>query len=101
MAFLMAHDWPGNVRELENLIEHAFVLCDKGRLELRHLPEDFMAHAPLSPVRGGMSEVRRSIEAHAIREALKRNHGNRLAAARELGIHKSTLFRKLKGLGIV
>jgi len=100
MAFLMAHDWPGNVRELENLIEHGFVLCDKGRIELRHLPEDFIAHAPLTPSRGNMSEVRRSIEAHAIREALKRNHGNRLAAARELGIHKSTLFRKLKTLGI-
>jgi len=100
MAFFLAHDWPGNVRELENLIEHAFVLCDKGRIELKHLPEDFIAHAPLKPSRGGMSEARRSIEAHAIREALKRNHGNRLAAARELGIHKSTLFRKLKSLGI-
>ncbi len=100
MAFLMAHDWPGNVRELENLIEHAFVLCDKGRIELKTLPEDFIAHAPLNPARCGMSEVRRSIEAHAIREALKRSHGNRRAAARELGIHKSTLFRKLKTLGI-
>ena len=100
MAFLMAHDWPGNVRELENLIEHAFVLCDKGRIELKSLPEDFIAHAPLTPVRGGMSDTRRSVEAHAIREALQRNHGNRRAAARELGIHKSTLFRKLKTLGI-
>ena len=100
MAILMAHDWPGNVRELENLIEYAFVLCDKGRIELKHLPEDFIAHAPLKPARGAMSDTRRSVEAHAIREALKRNHGNRLAAARELGIHKSTLFRKLKSLGI-
>ncbi|MEN6475084.1 MAG: sigma 54-interacting transcriptional regulator [Syntrophaceae bacterium] len=100
MAFLMAHDWPGNVRELENLIEHAFVLCDKGRIELKSLPEDIIAHAPLTSTRGGMSDTRRSVEAHAIREALQRSHGNRRAAARELGIHKSTLFRKLKSLGI-
>ena len=100
MAFFMAHDWPGNVRELENLIEHAFVLCDKGRIDLKCLPDDFITHAPLSQTRAGMSDARRSVEAHAIREALLRTHGNRIAAARELGIHKSTLFRKIKTLGI-
>jgi len=40
------------------------------------------------------------IDAHTIRSALERSGNNRLAAARELGIHKSTLFRKMKKLGI-
>ena len=45
-------------------------------------------------------ETMNAIEARAIREAIERNGGNRLAAARELGMHKSTLFRKVQILGI-
>jgi transcriptional regulator with PAS, ATPase and Fis domain len=44
--------------------------------------------------------TKHSIETQVIRDALRRNHNNRSAAARELGIHKSTLFRKMKSLGI-
>ena len=47
-----------------------------------------------------MIETVKALEAQAIREALERNGGNRLAAARELGMHKSTLFRKMRLLGI-
>ena len=100
MTFFMAHDYPGNVRELENLVEHAFVLCPEGLIEPRHLPEEFAARVPgRSPKRGITSSVR-AVEAQAIQEALRRNDYNRLAAARELGMHKSTLFRKIKALGI-
>jgi len=100
LSFLMAHDYPGNIRELENIIEHAFVLCAEGRIESHHLPEDFIARVPTRTKRGGMSDTVRAMESQIIREALKRNGYNRLAAARELGIHKSTLFRKMKTLGI-
>lgn len=100
LSFLMAHDYPGNIRELENIIEHAFVLCAEGRIEPRHLPEDFVARVPTRTKRGGMSDTVRAMETHTIREALRRNGYNRLATARELGIHKSTLFRKMKALGI-
>ncbi len=100
LSFLMAHDYPGNIRELENIIEHAFVLCGEGRIESLHLPEDFIARVPTRTKRGGMSDTVRAMESQTIREALKRNGYNRLAAARELGIHKSTLFRKMKTLGI-
>jgi len=97
---LMAHDFPGNIRELENIIEHAFVLCSEGRIELRHLPGDFAApdlsRANLSDMRTAVS----SVQAQTILESLKRNHNNRSATARELGIHKSTLFRKIKSLGL-
>jgi len=101
MSFLMAHDYPGNVRELENIIEHAFVLCGAGRIEARHLPEEFIAHVPTATPHADMPAAVRAAEAHAIREALERNGYNRLAAAKALGLHKSTLFRKLKALGIV
>jgi PAS domain S-box-containing protein len=100
LAVLTAHDFPGNVRELQNAIEHAFVLCGEGQIELEHLPRELV---PISfrPARGGkMSDTVKALEAQAIREALERNGNNRLAAARELGMHKSTLFRKAKLLGI-
>jgi len=100
MTFLMAHDYPGNVRELENMIEHVFVLCAEGVIEPRHLPEEFLAHSPAPVDRGRLDASVRAMEAQAIRDALRRNGFNRLAAARELGMHKSTLFRKAKALGI-
>ncbi len=100
LALLMAHDYPGNIRELENIIEHAFVLRDEGQIEPRHLPEDLIARVPRPDGARGMAAAMKTVEAQAILEALKRNHYNRLATARELGMHKSTLFRKLKSLGI-
>ncbi|MBW2146872.1 MAG: sigma 54-interacting transcriptional regulator [Deltaproteobacteria bacterium] len=100
MALLMAHDYPGNIRELENIIEHAFVLCSNGLIEPRHLPDDFMSRSLPTAKFRDISSTLKAVEAQALSEALKRNRGNRLAAAKELGIHKSTLFRKVKALGI-
>ncbi|MDD5483284.1 MAG: sigma 54-interacting transcriptional regulator [Kiritimatiellae bacterium] len=100
MALLMAHDFPGNVRELENIIEHAFVLCGKGQIEPRHLPEEFIIRAPVPKTSGNIRNMVQITEAQAIFAALEKNKFNRLAAARELGIHKSTFFRKLKALRI-
>ena len=47
-----------------------------------------------------MADSVKALEARAIREAIERNGGNRLAAARELGMHKSTFFRKVRSLGV-
>jgi PAS domain S-box-containing protein len=100
MALLMAHDYPGNVRELENLLEHAFVLCGSGLIAGHQLPEEFMGRLPGSAPPGSINAAVHAVEAQAVREALRRNHGNRQAAARDLGLHKSTLFRKVRRLGI-
>lgn len=100
LGVLTAHDYPGNVRELQNVIEHAFVLLHTGQIELEHLPGELV---PLSRhVLGGgkLLEATRALEVQAIREALARNGGSRLATARELGLHKSTLFRKARQLGL-
>ena len=100
MALLMAHDYPGNVRELENIIEYAFVLCREGAIEPRHLPSELTARLPRSSAAKPIAAAARAVEAQAIMDALRRNEFNRQAAADELGIHKSTLFRKIKSLGM-
>lgn len=102
MALLMAHNYPGNVRELENIIERAFVLCGSGRIERKHLPSELTGRAAASRTPPGetIAAQTQASEAQAIRNALERQGFNRLAAARELGLHKSTLFRKIKALGI-
>ena len=104
MALLMAYDYPGNVRELENMIERAFVLCRGGRIERSHLPPELTGSQSGPPVAlpegASLADQIRAVEAQAIRAALEQCRGNRLAAARALGLHKSTLFRKIKALGI-
>jgi transcriptional regulator with PAS, ATPase and Fis domain len=100
LAVLMAHDYPGNVRELENIIEHAFVLCRGGLIDVQHLPPTLQ---PQGGRRGrGLKSglTLRELEAIHIADALRRHKNNRAAAARELGINPSTLFRKLKALAI-
>jgi PAS domain S-box-containing protein len=100
-ALLMAHDWPGNVRELENVIERAFVLCPEENIKVRHLPEELTGRIvpPVSSSKN-IDSIRRTAEKQTIINALANNHYNRLATARELGIHKTTLFRKMKKLNI-
>ena len=100
LGVLTAHDYPGNVRELQNIIEHAFVLLREGQIGLEHLPGELVPLALRHPSGRKMIETVKALEAQAIREALARHGGSRLAAARELGMHRSTLFRKLRLLGI-
>jgi len=96
----MEHDYPGNVRELENILEHAFVLCRGGLIQLAHLPPELRGgnDNEASPTIAGMTLE--AMERLLILDALRRHHGNRKTAARQLGINPSTLFRKAKALGI-
>jgi PAS domain S-box-containing protein len=108
LALLMSHDYPGNIRELENIIEHAFVLCGDGTIGVRHLPAGIVTVAKARrgerPAVTGevpsLEKAIRSTEAGIILEALKRNDYNRRATAEELGMHKTTLYRRLRILGI-
>jgi PAS domain S-box-containing protein len=93
---LMLYHYPGNVRELENIIEQAFVLRPEGRIEVQDLPQEFQDQLG-APAVGGTLE---SLERSAIETALRRNGGHRSKAAKELGIDPSTLYRKMKTLGI-
>jgi len=98
MALLRRYDWPGNVRELENAIEHAFVLCRGELIEVEHLPQRIVAAVQ----KNGNSSARfgDSSPAAVIQECLARNHGDRIKTASELGMHRSTLWRKMRQYGI-
>ena len=94
----MNHDWPGNIRELENVLEYAFILCKDGLIQPSALPDYLQPGASKLPAFHGMTL--QDIEKRAIWEALDRNQWRRMATARELGIDKNTLRRKIKQLGI-
>ncbi|MCG8529383.1 MAG: sigma 54-interacting transcriptional regulator [Desulfovibrionales bacterium] len=98
LSAFMAHDFPGNIRELENIIEHAFVLCTDEYIKCAHLP-GFISQKSFGVPNGNEDPVKLA-QIKLITDALARNNYNRNAAARDLGIHKSTLFRRIKKLGI-
>lgn len=100
LSLLMAHHWPGNIRELENAIERAFILCSEGYIDIKQLPEDLIGQGASAGIDSSVRSAHDILDAQAIRAALERTGFNRLLAARELGIHKTTLFRKIKKLGI-
>ncbi len=100
LSIFMAHNWPGNIRELENIIERAFVLCREGLISVNHLPEELINIAAPEKSPHGIKRTTGMLEAQIIRSALERNNYNREAAAAELGIHKTTFYRKIKKLGL-
>jgi PAS domain S-box-containing protein len=98
LADLMNYDWPGNIRELQNAIEHAFILCHGGLIQPQHLPSPLReACIGTDGIPPGLTLA--DVENRMIKEALARNNGRKLAAARELGIDKTTLWRKMKRIG--
>jgi len=99
LSCLMAHDYPGNVRELENLVERAFILCRAGQIEREHLPEPVCAGFSASATAGGVDSFKQ-METSFLMSALRQHNWNRTETAKALGIHKTTLFRKIKALGL-
>lgn len=95
MALLRCHPLPGNVRELENAIEHAFVMCHGTEIVPEDLPAHIASSVPLREAAGPQMS-----EQDTILQTLHRYRGNRSKAAAELGMHRSTLWRKMKTLGI-
>jgi len=93
MQVLMQHDYPGNVRQLENIIEYAFVLCRGDTILPEHFPPELQRPSSGRPA---PAVTLAEIERERILDALRRHNGNKAAAARELGIHTTTLWRKLK-----
>ena len=102
LRLLMRYEFPGNIRELENIIEHAFVLCRANLITIEHLPADMQGKsAPLAAVPGSEdTSCFKKAEAQVILDTLKKHDNHRGNTARELGIDKATLWRKMKRLGI-
>jgi len=99
-ATLLAYDYPGNVRELENIIEHCFVLCEGEIIEAKHLPASVRPALKANKSEDSEPATIKQMEIILITQALRRNEGNKTATAKQLGINKSTLFRKMKAFDI-
>ncbi|HSJ13551.1 MAG TPA: sigma-54 dependent transcriptional regulator [Longimicrobiales bacterium] len=107
---LLAHDWPGNVRELRNVVERAVVLADGEAIEVADLPAPLLgAGAPLRPADAVLAELSfaeardralAGFERSFLAAALERHGGNVSATARALGLHRQSLQKMLRRLGL-
>jgi PAS domain S-box-containing protein len=100
LKVLMEHHYPGNIRELENILQHAFVLCQGIVIEKKHLP-DYLLHASAPAHRSAKPASIEMFERQRIQEALERNKYHRAQTARELGMHTATLWRKMQRYGML
>ena len=112
LGIMLEYDWPGNVRELENAVERGVAMVTGGEVQLGDLPTQLQNEA-LSVMRATRKAKTQRAESgsgeivplavqerNAIIDAIRRMNGDKLAAAKHLGIGKTTLYRKLKEYGI-
>ncbi len=99
LEILLNHDYPGNVRELQNIIEHAYVLSKKNHIGPESLPIYLRKRYPSEDGHKGRKTVE-EFEKELILETLRKNNGKIQDAAEEIGIHRATLWRKMKRMKI-
>jgi DNA-binding NtrC family response regulator len=104
IAVLQRHSWPGNVRELQNVIERAVLLGKGSYVSVEDLPSHLAAHAPASvPAKQGRLTLKEALEGperQIILQTLKEFQWNRNVTADALGINRTTLYKKMKRLGL-
>lgn len=108
MAILQSYSWPGNVRELRNVIERGVNLANSNQIALTDLPTDIIANAPNMNIRHNPQSSQTLIsqldddyslrEKELIKNLMKKHHSNKSKVAAELGVARTTLYRKLKDL---
>jgi DNA-binding NtrC family response regulator len=94
LVVLMTYDWPGNVRELKNIIQYASVKCKGDVIQKKHFPSDihsFGSTSTPSPRRKRPLKL----DSKQVRNALRQTGGNKVQAAKLLGVNRSTLYRFL------
>ena len=97
---LRRHDWRGNVRELKNVLERAAILADGDTLTVDDLPPEFHHFLPAPGLDEATDRTLRSLEKRQIRQVLHDTGGNKMEAARQLGIGTKTLYRKIQEYGL-
>lgn len=100
---LQQYDWPGNVRELQNVVERAVLLGKGSSVQVDDLPSHLIAHRPSlpRPVSGRtLKEALEEPERRIILEVLEQYNWNRNLTADSLGINRTTLYKKMKRLGL-
>ncbi len=101
MRLLMNYHWPGNVRELENAVERAVILAETDVIHSHDLPEKLQSSSVVvTDDSGGVEPTLEEVEREHIKRVLRKVEGDKAKAARVLGIHLSTLYRKLQRLKI-
>jgi two-component system response regulator HydG len=102
LSALARHTWPGNVRELQNVIERSLVLANGNEhLGVKDLPQELRGYTIPEEVPGGtFHEAVRTFKRELVRSALRMHSGNKLRAAKELGISRCYLHRLLNQLNI-
>jgi len=93
LGALVAYDWPGNVRELANLLERAQILAEDHVITLDDLPESMTEDLPPPGTTGGNPDHLQEVERKQVQEVLKREKGNKVHAAKTLGISRRALYR--------
>ena len=98
LGIMMSYDWPGNIRELQNWLQFALIKCKGDAIRPEHLPPprkgaDFR-------FRGSVKRRRRKLDAESVRAVLAQTDGNKLEAARLLGVARATLYRFLDDAGM-
>jgi len=105
MSTLMAYNFPGNIRELENIIEYATVVCKNSLIRIKNLPEHLLRSSDSKNKSKNKETSEKvfsieTIEKDIILEILRKNNWSRKATAKQMGIHPSTLWRKIKRLNL-
>ena len=96
---LLAHTWPGNLRELRNVLDYAASICSESAIDLGDLPE---LSASRQPIRAAALATDADHDnPQALRQALGEAHWNVSAVARQMGLARMTLYRRMKRAGIV
>ncbi len=108
MVHMWSYDWPGNVRELENVVERITILCEDSAIDVGNLPPNLRAGARIQEPevaldRGGinLSAMVHEMEGRLINQALRQTCGNKQAAARLLGLKRTTFAAKLRRCGVI
>ena len=104
MEKIMTYYWPGNIRELKSALEYAFVIAERGTIDIDHLPPKTLKEIPNCNVDMGKSlkSIRQGdiSKKEALIEALRMSRGNKSEAARILGVNRVTIWNRMKKYGI-
>ena len=100
---LLNHRWPGNIRELNNIIEGAFALVENDVIDLSHFPSNIVMHSRMNKnytKKNKFADLITDYERNIILDYLRKNKYNCCKCAKDLGIHRSTLYKKMEKLNI-